>query len=217
MSTNTIPNPIGDLREIRGIMERSRYFIGLSGLSGIGAGLAALAGVAAVLAYRLAGGYYVVFFRYHDTVPDRHPWGIEPLTYIALVGAMVLGVALFCGVYFTARRARRHGQPLLHVRAYRLLFHLCVPLVVGGVFSLALLYHQHGGLIAPVTLIFYGLALVNGSRYAREELSYLGYLEIALGLVAAFNIGYGLYFWGVGFGLLHVGYGTWMYHKYDRA
>lgn len=198
-------------------MERSRYFIGLSGLSGIGAGLSALLGVAAVLAYRYVGGYYVVFISYGKIISQEHPWGIRPLPFIALVGSIVLVLALSSGIYFTAKRAKRHGQELFHTQAYRLLFHLAMPLMIGGVFSLALLYHQHGGLIAPTTLIFYGLALINGSRYAREELSYLGYMEIVLGLIAAFNIGYGLLFWAIGFGILHIAYGTWMYYKYDRA
>ncbi|PHI19672.1 hypothetical protein CEQ90_11515 [Lewinellaceae bacterium SD302] len=217
MQARSIANPINDLREIRGLMERSRYFIGLSGLSGIGAGICALLGVATVMAYRFVGGYYVVFFSYGRGYSENHPWGIQPLPFIALTGILTLLGALLCGFYFTSRRAKAHGQELFHTKAYQLLFHLCVPLVVGGVFSLALLYHQHGGLIAPITLIFYGLALINGSRYAREELSYLGYMEVVLGLISAFFIGYGLYFWAVGFGFLHIAYGVWMYQKYDRA
>lgn len=217
MATNPIANPINDLREIRGLMERSAYFIGLSGLSGIGAGISALLGVAAILAYRYAGGYYVIFIAYGDSAANAHPWGIAPLTYIAIVGALTLSAAVLSGIYFTGRRARAHGQAIFHKLTYRLLFNIAVPLVVGGIFCLALLYHQHGGLIASATLVFYGLALVNGSRYAREELSYLGYLEVCIGLVAAFFIGYGIYFWALGFGCLHIAYGIWMYNKYDRV
>jgi hypothetical protein len=134
-----------------------------------------------------------------------------------MMAGFVFTGAMASGYYFTVRRAKRMGQKLLDKKTYKLAFHLAVPLVVGGIFSLALIYHEHGGFIGPTTLIFYGLALLNGSGYAREELSYLGYLEIVLGLVSCFFIGYGLVFWALGFGVLHIGYGLWMYRKYDRA
>jgi hypothetical protein len=76
-------------------------------------------------------------------------------------------------------------------------------------------YHAEGGLIGPTTLIFYGLALLNGSSFVSEELRMLGLLEIGLGLIALFFVGYGLYFWALGFGVFHIGYGWWMYRKYD--
>jgi len=36
------------------------------------------------------------------------------------------------------------------------------------------------------TLVFYGLALVNGSKYTLHEVQYLGFSEIILGLGATF-------------------------------
>ncbi len=211
-----IANPISDLREIRSMMERSRYFIGLSGLSGIGAGIFALFGVGLIAAYQWAGGGSVVFVVRSLANTIDHPWGISPLLFLFLNGVFVLSGALACGFFFTTRQARRHGQKMRDKKAYKLLFHLSVPLVVGGIFCLALVFHEQGGLVAPTTLIFYGLALLNGSGYAREELSFLGYLEIGLGLVACFFIGYGLHFWAIGFGFFHLAYGSWMYYKYER-
>lgn len=210
-----IANPINDLREIRSLMERSRYFIGLSGLSGIGAGLFALAGCVLVVAYQLAAGQELVFISRSLHLVSNHPWGIAPLPFLLLTAAGVLLGALGCGYFFTVRRAKRLGQQLHHKKTYQLAWHLLFPLAVGGIFCLALIFHEHGGFIGPTTLIFYGLALLNGSGYAREELSYLGYLEIALGLVSCFFIGYGLHFWALGFGVAHIAYGIWMYQKYD--
>ncbi len=214
--SNYIANPINDLREIRSLMERSSYFIGLSGLSGIGAGLFALAGVALTVTYQWVGGQNLVFI-HRSLGLASHPWGIAPLPFLVMMAGFVFTGAMASGYYFTVRRAKRMGQKLLDKKTYKLAFHLAVPLVVGGIFSLALIYHEHGGFIGPTTLIFYGLALLNGSGYAREELSYLGYLEIVLGLVSCFFIGYGLVFWALGFGVLHIGYGLWMYRKYDSA
>src|SRR3712207_8008664 len=38
----------------------------------------------------------------------------------------------------------------------------------------------------------------------RSEIRYLGYGQLILGLVNLWMIGYGLYFWAAGFGLLHI-------------
>ncbi len=214
MSQN-VSTPISDLRQIRSLMERSSYFIGLSGLSGIGAGLFALLGCALTVAYQWAAGQELVFISRTLGLTTAHPWGIAPIPFLVLTATFIFLGAAFCGYFFTVRRARRMGQKILDKKTYKLLFHLAVPLVVGGIFSLALIYHEHGGFIGPTTLIFYGLALLNGSGYAKEELSYLGYLEITLGLISCFFIGYGLLFWALGFGLLHIIYGLWMYRKYE--
>lgn len=215
--SKVIPNPINDLREIRSLMERSRYFIGLSGLSGIGAGLCALIGVGLVVAYQWAGEQDLIFISRSFRLTAEHPWGIAPLPFLSITALAVLTGAIGSGYFFTVRRARRLGQSISDRKTYQLIFHLAVPLVVGALFCLALIYHEHGGFIGPSTLIFYGLALLHGGGYAREELSYLGYLEISLGLISCFFIGYGLHFWALGFGVLHILYGTWMYYKYDRA
>jgi len=208
-------NPINDLREIRSLMERSSYFMGLSGLSGVGAGLFALAGVALVVAYQWAGGNDLVFISRSLRLTADHPWGIAPLPFLVLTAGGVFLGAVACGYFFTVRRVKQLGRELFNKKTYQLAWHLFFPLAVGGIFCLALIYHEHGGFIGPATLIFYGLSLLNGSGYAREELSYLGYLEIALGLISCFFIGYGLHFWALGFGVLHIGYGIWMYRKYD--
>ena len=72
------------------------------------------------------------------------------------------------------------------------------------------------GLVAPVTLIFYGLALINSSKYTLHDIRYLGFAEVILGLMNAASIGYGIFYWAIGFGLLHIIYGVLMYFKYER-
>lgn len=198
-------------------MERSRYFIGLSGLSGICAGLFALLGIGLVVAYQWAAGNDLVFISEDIVVNAAHPWGIAPIPFLVVTAFFVVVGAVIGGYYFTQRRARRLGYDMADAKTYKLLFNLALPLMVGGVFCLALVYHAIGGLIGPTTLVFYGLALINGSNYASEELRALGYIELSLGLVSLFFIGYGFYFWAVGFGLCHIGYGIWMYYKYDAA
>ena len=210
-----VQTPISDLRHIRQLMERSRYFIGLSGLSGVGAGVSALVGVAVILAYQAAAPATVDYSLRGVGVVVDHPWGIAPIPFLIVLGALVLIGALASTFFFTYRRVSRMGHALADPKTYKLIFNLAVPLAIGGVFCLALLYHGFAGLIGPTTILFYGLALLNGSNFVSEGLRTLAYLEITLGLIALFAIGYGLYFWAVGFGLFHIGYGIWMYYKYD--
>jgi heme/copper-type cytochrome/quinol oxidase subunit 3 len=57
---------------------------------------------------------------------------------------------------------------------------------------------------------------VNASKYTLTDVKYLGLLEIVLGLVNTQFTTYGLYFWAVGFGILHITYGIIMWMKYER-
>jgi hypothetical protein len=97
------------------------------------------------------------------------------------------------------------------------MLNVCIPLVVGGIYLIKLVESGTYGLIAPGCLIFYGLALINGSKYTLGEIRYLGYCEILLGIISCWFIGWGLYFWAIGFGILHIIYGTVMWYKYERT
>ena len=70
--------------------------------------------------------------------------------------------------------------------------------------------------MAPATLIFYGLGLINVSKHSYEELEKLGYAELILGITASYFMGMGLLFWMIGFGLGHVVFGLYLHFKYDR-
>jgi len=129
---------------------------------------------------------------------------------------LVFIFAVAGGIFFTTRKAKQKGQKIWDKLTQKLLLNLLIPLVVGGIFCLALMKHGAFGLVAPATLVFYGLALVNGGKYTLSDIHYLGLSEIVLGLIALFNIGYGLEFWAIGFGVLHIVYGTIMYFKYEK-
>ncbi len=208
--------PIDQLRDIHRLMERTSKFIGLSGLSGVGAGVFALFGAAVAFLYLRAWGADA-FGGVLPYQPDTaHPWGWPPVPFLLTTAALVLLGALGSGVYFTTRRTRRNGQAIWDALTRRLLVHLAIPLAAGGVFCAALLYHGLPGLLAPTTLVFYGLALINGSKFTLDELRYLGLLEVLLGCVGLFFIGKGLLLWTIGFGVLHIVYGTLMYLRYER-
>ncbi len=193
--------PADDLQAIRDMMERSSKFLSLSGLSGIFAGLCAFAGAAAAWFWILGSGR----MPYTDTVG-----------YLALDAILVLGLALAGAVYFSCRKARQAGLSIWTGSSRRLLFHLLVPLAAGGIFSIILVLRKDFDLVAAVMLVFYGLSLVNAGKFTFSEIHYLGLTEIGLGLLAGIFPGQGLFFWTVGFGLMHIVYGSVMYYRYER-
>ncbi len=196
-----------DLESIRQLMDRSVKFISLSGLSGILAGIYALAG--AGLAYSSLQYKSVVDYRTNSV---QHPAVVQKLIVIA---AVVLIASLATGFLLTIRKSKRQGIKINLANTKRLAINLAIPLVAGGIFILILLSKGHYGVVAPASLIFYGLALINASPNLYEEVRYLGYCEIVVGLIAAYFSGWGLLFWAIGFGGLHVVYGAAMYRKYD--
>ncbi|WP_114783351.1 hypothetical protein [Botryobacter ruber] len=200
---------LATLREIRNIMDRSSRFISLSGLSGVAAGVCALMGAGVVKWYLNTHN-----IRYRTAVQA----GLNQSTLLFLVGValVVLVLALGSAIYFTTRKARKQQQRIWDSKVQRLLLNLAIPLAAGGLFCMVLLYHGIIYLVAPSMLVFYGLALINGSKYTLSDIRYLGICELVLGLVACIFIGYGLLSWAFGFGVLHILYGTIMYYKYER-
>jgi predicted lysophospholipase L1 biosynthesis ABC-type transport system permease subunit len=201
------------LTEIRSLMERSSKFLSLSGLSGISAGLVALIGSVVVYMRLRTDWLSVLNYERLGRYGESYAAANQFLLQTALI---VLVAALTVGVLFTIRKARQQGQRVWNRASQRLLWAMAVPLVVGGVVCLALLHYRLLFLQVPAMLIFYGLALLNGSKYTVRDVEYLAYSELLLGLIALFVTGYNLLFWSVGFGVLHIVYGTAMYWKYDR-
>ena len=202
------------LREIRSLMEKTSRFISLSGLSGVIAGVLALAGAAMAYAY-LGITPFDNQSAYYADINTLQKWGMDYKAFFLLDAGIVLILAIGFGILLTTRKAKKKGQKIWDSLTKRLLFNLAIPLIAGGIFCLALLYHGNVGYIAPATLIFYGLALFNASKYTLVDVKYLGLTEIALGLLACFFLGYGLEFWAIGFGVLHILYGTIMHFKYE--
>jgi predicted lysophospholipase L1 biosynthesis ABC-type transport system permease subunit len=200
-----------DLSHIRHMMENSSKFLSLSGLSGVVAGTLALIG--AYLAYDIM----------YDLPTGELVYNNESSEYalmrtnLMLIGAAILFGSLGIGYLMSAKKAAKTGKTMWNKGAYNMLFHLAIPLAAGGILCFAML--QYGLLIfvAPLTLIFYGLALINASKYTLKEVQYLGICEVILGLISLSFLGRGLMFWAVGFGVLHIIYGGIMYFRHDRG
>lgn len=206
--------PLETLTEIRSLMERSSRFISLSGLSGVFAGIYALIGAFAAYKYLNLDSSSSRYYEYAFTPSGERNSSFFEFFFLDAVCVLIASIAT--GVILTTRQAKKNGQKIWDPTAKRLIINLTVPLISGGLFCLALLYHDVIGLIAPATLIFYGLALLNASKYTLNDIRYLGISEIVLGIISSFFIGYGLLFWAIGFGVLHIIYGIVMYQKYER-
>ena len=206
-------NEIQDqLHSIRSMMERSSKFISLSGLSGILAGVYALIG--AGFAYQiLYSGNEISNADYTGEHGLGYTINILGITQLFVIALAVLLSSLLTGIILTMRKAKRNGQHVWGSVSRQLLFNMAVPLVAGGLLMLILLSRGYYGIIAPSSLLFYGLALVNASNFTFNDVRYLGIGEILLGLLAALLPGYGLLFWAIGFGALHIVYGSIMYFK----
>jgi hypothetical protein len=198
------------LQDIRKMMQRSSRFISLSGLSGIAAGVWALVG--AYFAHKWIDNSNDAYLQEGFNSDSFYQLKLN----LFLLAVAVLALALLTAFYFTWRRAGRNNLPLWDHTAKLLTVNMMIPLVTGGLFILTLFQYSEWRFIAPACLIFYGLALVNGSKYTLSDIRYLGILEIILGLINTQFLFKGLYFWALGFGVLHIIYGFLMWWKNER-
>jgi hypothetical protein len=151
-----------------------------------------------------------VLWRQHERANDLK-WKLIELA------AAVLVAAITTATLMTWRKARKSKLPVWDHTSRRLTINMLIPLITGGLFVVGLLYRSDWEYVAPSCLIFYGLALVNASKYTLTDIRYLGLLEIALGCVCMYYPHDGLYFWAVGFGVLHIVYGLIMWWKYEKS
>lgn len=201
--------PVEQIDQIHSIMARSATFVSLSGLSGFSAGIVAL--VAVWFMYNVLGTLWLTdeIFAALRSTPDL-------VRSVARVFSSTLIAALSLAFFFTWKKSKRHQMGLLNLASRRFGLHLAIPLLAGGVFVLVLAQHGAYELIHPAMLVFFGLAIINASKYSFTETFFLGLIELALGLTAALWVEGGLLLWAVGFGIITAGYGVIMYLQYER-
>lgn len=219
------PQPIETLQDIKQMMERSSRFISLSGLSGVAAGCCALVG--AWFAYDVIYGSRRYYSTGHTHYKGDYVTDVASGDHISLsefmgnrlfqIAVVTFIAAVVLAFLFTYIRSRKSNTPLWGSTAQRLMLNVSIPMIVGGIYMWKMIQEGIFGLIAPGCLIFYGLALVNASKYTLKEVRYLGFGQIILGLINLWNIGYGIHFWALGFGVLHIVYGIVMWWKYERT
>ncbi len=198
-----------DIQDIKQMMTQSSRFISLSGLSGILAGTYSLIG--AWFAYRTIYFDNSTMGSYRNLVISY-----DAVVRLFIIAATVVLLSVITGIALSFRKAQKANESLWNPTSKRLLINFLIPLLTGGFFILFLIEKEILSLIAPLMLIFYGMACLNASKYTIGDVRYLGITLIILGLLSTWFLGYGLLFWALGFGVCHIVYGALMYFKYDR-
>lgn len=197
------------LTEIRSIMHKSSRFLSLSGWSGIWAGITAL--VSSGVAYTVIEDTAA----YSDKETERVMID-GPLTAMLLLAIATFVIALLGALFFTWRKNQKAGEATFTGAARKLAVSMMIPMGAAACFILFFIQNHHFAYIAPASLVFYGLTLINSSKYTFTDIRYLGLSEVIIGCIALIIPDMGLYLWAFGFGIMHIVYGTIMWFKYDR-
>lgn len=200
---------LNDISEIKNMMNQSSRFISLSGLSGVLAGIYSLIG--AWLAYKTIYFDTTSMGNYRNLIISQ-----DAINKLFIIAFSVLILSIITGIALSVRKAKKTEDKIWNISSKRLVINFAIPLATGGFFILFLIEKEMLSLVAPLTLLFYGLACVNASKYTLGDVRYLGITMIILGLLSTWFLGYGLLFWALGFGVCHIIYGSMMYFKYDR-
>lgn len=197
---------IRDIAEIRSMMERSSKFASLSGLSGILAGI-----------YALAGAFIVnSVFSFNPDSIDYANYARESIINVIAAALIILVLALGSALFLSYKKGNKKGEKIWNATSRRLIANMGVPLSAGGILILIFLVKGLVGLVIPATLLFYGLAIYNASKFTFDEMKFMGLLQIGLGLISAYFIEFSLLIWAFGFGVVHIAYGAYMHFKYER-
>jgi hypothetical protein len=194
-----------DITEIKNLMTKSSRFISLSGLSGIMAGI-----------YALTGATYAYWLVTNST-RDYLILDGKVFNLVLLDLFLIAFITIITAIYLTTRKAKKNRERLFDKIALRAILSFLIPLFTGGIYILIILNQQKYGQTAALMLIFYGLSLINASKYTLGKIQYLGYIEIILGLICAIIPGFGFWLWVIGFGVMHIIYGTFMHLKFDQV
>lgn len=193
-----------DITEIRSMMERSSKFLSLSGWAGIMAGIYALAGA------------FVAYSVFHFNPDEIAYSGTSALPEVIFLALLILILAIGTAIFLCSKKAAKRGEKIWNATSRWFLASMAVPLTAGGILILVLLSKGLAGLTAPLTLLFYGLALFNASKFTYDDVKVLGLIQMGLGLLSSWFIEYSLLFWALGFGVIHIIYGIYMHLRYDR-
>ena len=209
--------PEKDISLIKNLMEKSSKFSNLSGYAIATTGLLALLGAVFVY-FDLGISISEKYISYAELINQTGNANsiYTKIKLLVIIASLILLTSLLI-LYVTAKiKSERHDINLFNSSFSRALKSLFIPVLSGGIFCGFLILHKMYGLVAPATLIFYGLGLISASKYSYNELELLGYLELLLGTIASYYMGSGLLFWMIGFGIGHIVLGVFIHYKYDK-
>lgn len=154
------------VNEIKELMEKSSKFISISGLAAIMAGV-----------YALAGTYIATCLVTPDTTL------ITALKLMIIVAILVLAAATVTAGILSYNKSKKLRQKFFSKLTYRALWNFSLPMLTGGALCISLLLHGYYDILSSVMLLFYGLTLVNVSKFTYANIAWLGYAFICLGVI----------------------------------
>jgi hypothetical protein len=202
------------INDIKKLMDRSSRFSALSGLSGVVVGVFALISIG--INYQILKISPFEPISYLAVLSPNGEINNEILNLVVLNFALVLLVSFATAIWLSNKNADKKGVKIWDLTAKRMMINFIIPMFTGGAYCMILFTQNHIELIIPATLLFYGLALLNASKYTVNDIKYLGMLLVILGLLSSIYTDQALLFWAIGFGLLHIIYGSLMYFKYEK-
>ena len=179
-----------NLKFIRETMERSTHFTAVPGYGGMLMGATAI--VAAYIALQQA------------TLRDR-----------LIVWLTEACLAFAIGVLAMWQKSKLSNTSLLSAPARKFAFGFAPSLIAGVVITLGLWRFEYYEIMAPAWMLLYGAAVVTGGAFSVRVVPLMGWIFIALGAIAfALPPGFGNYFMGLSFGLLHIIFGAVIAKRY---
>ncbi|HOI26696.1 MAG TPA: hypothetical protein PLN63_06870 [Paludibacteraceae bacterium] len=192
-------------------MERSSKVLSLNGTSSMIVGLLATVG-GCLASYLLYGNFNP--FNWNN-VPSAD--SSENRIAMMVLSVILVALSILIVFYMSYKRAKR-----LNIRfeldsvMKKMLTTFFVPLIIGGLLCLTQIFNGVYSCVASNMLIFYGISLISISSLTYSNVKYLVIGEILVGLLDSLIVGHSLFFWLVGFGLLHILYGLWFLFFYEK-
>lgn len=191
-----------DIEEIKNLMTNSSKFISLSGLSGVFAGV-----------FTLVGAFYLFFNKgINDYSEISKEFIIDIFTTIILVGILTT----ITTVFFTRIRTKETKENIWNSSTKNLIKSYSTTFLIGLILIVINIFQENYTQLIALLIIFYGLALMHSSIFTSNILKPLGIIEIIVGITCSLFPKYSFWFWVLGFGIIHLIYGTVIYFKFDK-
>jgi hypothetical protein len=124
-------------------------------------------------------------------------------------------VALLIAGWSMDRKARRTQTPLLSGTGRKIIFSLSPPILVGALLTVVLYRSGLTDVIPPLWLLLYGTGVIAGGMFSVSVVPIMGLCFISFGAAALFAPpGFRDGFMAVGFGGLHIVFGTIIARRY---
>ena len=193
---------VDDISEVKDILHRSTRTITLNGLSGISAGLIALMGAYAAKLYVFNNQSFISSLPPELTTDSQFK--------LIIISLCTFLAAASLAFFITKRTTKEDKRTNMSSQSKKLLYHLLIPLLTGGVICILLISMNLVQLIPGMSLSFYGIALISTDKYTFSDLNKLGLAHIILGILAVSFLKFGMVLWMIGFGILHIVYGLFI-------